>query len=135
MQADGFPSHLEGRLRLHAAADIDSAWTVGVGVDDLLYSSSFDAEPIRALRMGAAYQRTFTVACDISLGRAMSSFLQLTFVTPISENVRCRVSIRSEPLTVSAAVRLDDLVSIPVTISADHIQHVGLRTMLVVEVP
>lgn len=135
MQADGFPSHLEGRLRLHAAADIDSTWAVGIGVDDLFYSSTFDAEPMRALRMGLAYRRTFTVAGDLSLGRATSSYIQLTFLTPISDHILGRVTIRSEPLTVSAAVRLDDVVDIPITIRADHIQHVGLRTMLVVEIP
>lgn len=135
MQANGFPSHLEGRLRLHAAADIDSAWVVGIGVDDLYYASTFEAEPLRALRIGLAFQRSFTVACDVALGSDVRSYIQLTFLTSIDTTVTFRISIRSEPLTTSIAVRLDDVVSVPITINAEYIQHVGLRSMLAVEFP
>lgn len=135
MQAAGFPSLMEGRVRLHAAADLDSLWTIGIGVDDLLYTATADVAPQRLLRLGAAFRGNVTFSADLVLGpQDQTTIILCSRFSPINV-LDVRLSIRTEPLTASLAVRTDLPSLTPIIITFDHVQHLGLRSSLSVALP
>jgi hypothetical protein len=130
MQAEGFASHWTGTVSLHATSDIDSVWTIGVGVDDLL----FDAVG-RTLRLGVAHTDVVTMSIDLNLAPTLPSFLSVGLLAEPFPDLTMRLTIRTSPLTTSLAARCSLLPSVPFIVQFDHVQHVGLRTTLIVELP
>lgn len=130
MQAEGFASLWRGSLSLHATSNIDSVWTIGVGVDDLV----FDATD-RTLRLGVARRDVVTMSIDLHLSPTLPSFLSVGLLAEPYPDITMRLTIRTSPLTTSLAARCSLLPSVPFIVQFDHVQHVGLRTTLIVELP
>lgn len=130
MSAAGFASHWRGTVSIHATSDIDSVWTIGIGVDDLLWDATE-----RTLRLGLSRADVVSVALDLHLSPVLPSFLSVGLLVEPFPDLTMRLTIRTSPLTTSLAARCSLLPSVPFIVQFDHVQHVGLRTQLIVEIP
>lgn len=132
--AQNFRVLWEGGLDAQSTIDLDTTWTLGMGIENLISASTADVILPRTVRIGAAFKTSVTIAMDLIAATNAEPGLQLSALASLNNNINFRARVLSAPFIISLDVQLhqDDFV---ITLLFDHHTAIGSSIGCVVELP
>ena len=132
--ASGFPPDHGLDLTIHARLLLDPTWSVVCGIDRVLQLHTRFQPPSQALRLGASWKGAVAASAQLTVSADIGAVVTGQVAAPISERVRLRGSFSTAPISLAIAsqVRLN---SIPILMEVRWVDHLGMRTLLAVDLP
>jgi hypothetical protein len=104
--AKGFSSRTSASIGVQGRVLLDSVWTLGMAVDNLVFLSSWRGPPPRSVRIGCSWTGACVLAADVLLRTASPAALLLSAMVPLADEVMVRAAVLTEPIGVEMSVRL-----------------------------
>lgn len=131
--ASGFAWMVDASSDIVARVMVDSAWFVGLGIDELIQYSGNRFPAMRRLRFGVSYAGTVDVSGDIEATPHQPACVMLSSVLRLDEVFHLRLTLRTQPLSLAVVLRMQSSDILPVSVGVEYIPIVGTRTMVAVE--